>query len=99
MECQVGPKAHAGVRLIGAVQDIAERNRAEEALAKSEALLREAQGAAHIGHWELDTSIMTPAWSEEIFRIFGLDPEAGEPVLSSYKLNKTNWLGSWSVGS
>ena len=95
MEFQVDPKAHDGARLIGAVQDIAERNRAEEALAKSEALLREAQGAAQIGHWELDTSIMTPAWSEEIFRIFGLDPEAGEPSFEAHQ--KVTHPDDWGI--
>ncbi|MDQ1335327.1 MAG: hypothetical protein QG552_2277 [Thermodesulfobacteriota bacterium] len=59
--------------------DITERKQAEEALKKSEALYREAQTATHIGHWELDPSIMTPTWSEEIFHIFGLDPEESEP--------------------
>jgi PAS domain S-box-containing protein len=95
MKCQVDPKAHAGVRLIGAVQDIAERNRAEEALAKSEALLREAQGAAHIGHWELDTSIMTPAWSEEVFHIFGLDPEEEEPSFEAHQ--KATHPDDWGI--
>jgi PAS domain S-box-containing protein len=71
------------------------RKRAEEALAKSEALLREAQRAAHIGHWELDTSIMTPAWSEEIFHIFGLDPEEGEPSFEAHQ--KVTHPDDWDI--
>ena len=61
------------------VVDITERKKAEEALQRSEALHKQAQSVAHIGHWELDPDIGTPVWSDEIFRIFGLDPDEGEP--------------------
>ncbi|MBW1783708.1 MAG: PAS domain-containing protein, partial [Deltaproteobacteria bacterium] len=65
--------------LIGVILDITERKRGEEALQKSEAVLKEAQRVAHIGHWELDPDIGTPVWSDEIFHIFGLDRRDGEP--------------------
>ena len=58
-----------------------ERKLAEEALRKSESLLKEAQHLAHIGHWELDCMDGTVTWSEGIFRIFGLDPLEGVPPL------------------
>jgi len=80
---------------VGICTDITERKRADEALAKSEALLREAQGAAHIGHWELDTSIMIPAWSEEIFHIFGLDPEEDEPSFEAHQ--KVTHPDDWGI--
>jgi PAS domain S-box-containing protein len=41
MECQVDPKAHGGLRLIGAVQDITERKRAEEAVRRKAKELQE----------------------------------------------------------
>jgi len=56
-----------------------ERHVTQKALRKSQALLTEAQRVAHIGHWELDSPMGTPTWSEEIFHIFGLDPAQGEP--------------------
>jgi PAS domain S-box-containing protein len=65
--------------------DITTRKRAEEALKKSEGLHKEAQRVAHIGHWELDPDIGTPLWSEEIFRIFGLDPDEGEPSFTDHE--------------
>ena len=46
----------------------------EEALRHSETLYREAQEIAHIGHWELDLQINRLIWSEEIFRIFEINP-------------------------
>jgi PAS domain S-box-containing protein len=64
--------------------DITERKRAEEALKKSEGLHKEAQRVAHIGHWELDPDIGTPLWSDEIFRIFGLEADEGEPSFNEH---------------
>ncbi len=76
-------------------KELTERKQAQNALAKSEALLREAQEVAHIGHWELDTSIMTPTWSEEIFHIFGLDPEKGEPSFEAHQ--KVTHPDDWGI--
>ena len=59
--------------------DITERKQAEELIQKSEALLKEAQHVAHIGHWEVNDLAGSPKWSEEIFHIFGLDPAQSEP--------------------
>jgi PAS domain S-box-containing protein len=80
-------------RLNEALQaEMAERVRAEsqraatlEALRKSEGLHREAQRVAHIGHWEMVPEIGTPTWSDEIFDIFGLDPERGEPSFVAHQ--------------
>lgn len=74
-----------GIRVVGTHVDISARKSAEDALKKSEMLHREAQRVAHIGHWELNPSIGTPVWSEEIFRIFGLDPERGEPSFTGHE--------------
>jgi signal transduction histidine kinase len=48
---------------------------AEAALRASDGLLREAQRIAHIGSWELDIVHDRLAWSDEIFRIFEIDPD------------------------
>ncbi|MBN2323360.1 MAG: PAS domain S-box protein [Spirochaetes bacterium] len=74
-------------------KDITERKQAEEELQRNEALLREAQRVAHIGHWELDPDIGTPVWSEEIFHIFGLDPAKGEPSFTDHAthLHPEDW--------
>ena len=54
--------------------DITERRRAFEALQDSEHRLREAQQLAAIGSWELDLRSGALRWSDEVFRIFEIDP-------------------------
>lgn len=60
--------------LCGISTDISERKKAEDALRKTALLLNEAQRIAHLGHWELDLRTNTLFWSEEIYRIFEIDP-------------------------
>ena len=45
---------------------------AEEALRASEARLSRAQEIAHLGSWELDVANNNLSWSDEVYRIFGL---------------------------
>ncbi|WP_088889325.1 PAS domain S-box protein [Leptolyngbya ohadii] len=60
-------------------RDITELKQTEEALRKSEASLLQAQQIAHLGSWELDLATQKLSWSEELFRIAGLDPILTEP--------------------
>lgn len=59
---------------LGVVQDITERRQAEEALRQSEIELKAAQRVAHVGSWVWHIQENRLRWSEEMFRIFGLDP-------------------------
>jgi formate hydrogenlyase transcriptional activator len=66
---------------VGAVTDVTERKRAEEALRRSESYLAEAQKVTHTGSWASDgTTHEALYWSEEMFRIFGFDPQQGLPI-------------------
>ncbi|MCP3672501.1 MAG: ABC transporter substrate-binding protein [Gammaproteobacteria bacterium] len=49
------------------------RRRTEE-LAESERRLRGAQEYANIGHWVFPDGSYTEQWSDQVYRIFGLDP-------------------------
>jgi PAS domain S-box-containing protein len=62
------------------VRDISERKRAEQALRRSEAYLAEAQRLTHTGSWANDCNLRPVYWSEEHYRIFGLDPRQGLPT-------------------
>lgn len=68
-------------------KDITNRKRIEQerseliaSLQKSEASLAEAQRVAHVGSWEFDVFSGKFTWSEELFRIFGLDSTEPEPT-------------------
>jgi signal transduction histidine kinase/CheY-like chemotaxis protein len=67
------------------------RKRAQEALKKSETLLSEAQRIAHIGSWEWGIahrfgwwSEGEGWWSEELYRILGVEPGSVPSTFESY---------------
>lgn len=55
--------------------EVAERRRTEAALRASEERLKEAERLAQMGGWELDLVTNRLTWSDEIFRIFELNPQ------------------------
>ncbi|RPI33189.1 MAG: PAS domain S-box protein [Chloroflexota bacterium] len=57
------------------VTEISEREQAEAALRDSEARLNRAQEIAHLGSWELDLIDNHLSWSDEVYRIFGLETQ------------------------
>lgn len=65
-------------------RDISDRKRSEAALQEITRKLQEAQRIAQIGNWELDVKTQKITWSEELFRIFGLEPAGGEPTFEEH---------------
>lgn len=65
-------------------EDVTEKERVEAALLQSEARLLEAQAIAHLGSWEQDLVSDTLQWSDEIFRIFDLDPAQCRPSVGAF---------------
>ncbi len=64
--------------------DITANEQAKLQLKKSEKLLAKAQSIAHIGSWELDLVRDTLYWSDEIYRIFGLERESFAPSYEAF---------------
>ena len=64
--------------------DVTERKRVEEELHRSQARLAEAQRIGHIGSWEWDIAANRVTWSEELCRIFGIDPSEFGSTLDGY---------------
>lgn len=69
---------------VGIQQDITAVKEAMESLARSEALLREAQATAHLGSWDLDYSSGRIEWSDEGFRLLGYTPGAVTPSAEAF---------------
>jgi PAS domain S-box-containing protein len=68
------------IEFAGAVMDITQRKRAEEALRRSESYLAEAQRLTHTGSWVWRVAGRDSVHlSEEWYRIYGFDPEEGMP--------------------
>ncbi|MGH8370956.1 MAG: PAS domain-containing protein, partial [Gammaproteobacteria bacterium] len=73
---------------VGVLTDITERVRIGDILEERTSMLDEAEHLAHLGHWRWDISSDKLWWSEEIYRIRGLDPHNVDPdfnrTLSTY---------------
>jgi PAS domain S-box-containing protein len=75
------------VKWYGTNTDIDERKTAEQALKRSEAYLAEAQRLTLTGSYATDgITRQLIYWSEEMFRLFGFDPQQGLPMWDQ-------WLG------
>ncbi len=59
---------------------IVKRAQVEQELAVNVNRLREAQRIGHIGNWDYDLIQQQMHWSEETYKIFGLDPEKHKPA-------------------
>jgi len=62
-------------KIIALEKKVARLKGVKAAIIRSEARLKEAEELAHLGHWELDLISNTLYWSDEIYRIFELDPQ------------------------
>jgi PAS domain S-box-containing protein len=56
--------------------EITDRKQMEEALRQREADLRQAERVAHLGSWTWNPADNTSRWSEELYRILGVEPPA-----------------------
>jgi PAS domain S-box-containing protein len=68
----------------GTAMDVTERKHAEESLRRSEAFLAEGQRISHTGSWTWNAATGEMTWSQERFRIFGIDPEKNAPSMELF---------------
>jgi PAS domain S-box-containing protein len=68
--------------MFGTVQDITDRKRTEEALQRTQFYLSEGQRLAHMGSWAFNAG--GHYWSDELYKIYGLDPNNGAPTVEQY---------------
>ncbi len=65
-------------------QQMRHRREAEDKVRKSEQSLREAQRIAHLGSWEWNLADNRLYWSDEYFRILGLQPQEIAPNFEAF---------------
>ena len=71
-------------RAFGIAQDITDRKSVEERLKQSESQLAEAQHLARVGSWNWDLQSNTLNWSDELYRISGVDPLVYNPIFEDF---------------
>jgi PAS domain S-box-containing protein len=84
VEVRLAAFQQAGRRYFCSVRNIAERKQTEQVLRESEAKLQRAQRIAHFGWWERDFTTNQVSLSDEVCRIFGLQP-----------VDLPEWHGRW----
>jgi two-component system NtrC family sensor kinase len=65
-------------------RNVTPRRREDMALRKLHDLLRMVEQIAGVGGWEWDTAQDVLTWSDELFRIFGRDPNKWIPNLANF---------------
>jgi PAS domain S-box-containing protein len=88
----------------GTLTDIEDRKRAEQALQlisrdlqEHKARLEEAQRITHVGYWERDLVTNRISWSDETYRIYGLQPQ--ECPMDSAGLRQRIYPEDWPLVS
>jgi len=77
------------------IRDVTDRKRSEEALRESAVELKEAQHVAQLGSWSWIVMSDTATWSEELYNIFGRDPEL--PAVSYKDQSGFYTAESWTL--
>lgn len=77
-------ETEAGELSVGIVRDLSSRNRVESELKDTRDRLSEAQRLARLGSWEWDIPADRVYWSDEMFRVYGIEPGEFEPSYSRY---------------
>ena len=68
----------------GLVHDLTDQRRSEEELRRTRDRLLEAETLARIGSWEWDIATGVVSWSEQLYRIHGLEPHVIVPKYQSF---------------
>jgi PAS domain S-box-containing protein len=79
------------------VKDVTQPQPSEEQLRQSEANLSATQRVAHVGSWDFNVLTQEITWSEELYRIFGLEPNLNplsheDLVRMIHPENRESWV-------
>lgn len=71
-------------RMIGTVTDVTEHHKIIRKLQESEKLHKQAQAITHIGNWSWSIKENRITWSDEMYRIFGLEPQSEQITVERF---------------
>lgn len=71
-------------KMLGTLQDVTDRHKLIDQLQLSEGLYKEAQALSHIGNWTWIIKDNKILWSDELYRIYGLEPQSEELTFERY---------------
>jgi PAS domain S-box-containing protein len=84
VEILQGLLAITAISLLALGASVAERDAAASSLGQAAVGLAEAQALAHVGSWEWDIAGDRISWSNELYRIYDIEPERGELKYDTY---------------
>ena len=64
------------ISVVGTERDTTEKQNLIDQLKKSEELYKQAQSLAHVGNWTWNIDADLVMWSDELYRIYGLEPQS-----------------------
>ena len=86
VRCVGSPVTHGGSfeGFVGTGLDVTDQERLTQELRRNEFYLTEGQRLGHTGSWAFNPGGYFEHWSQELFQIYGLDPQKGAPTLEQY---------------
>ena len=73
-----------GDYLFAFIRDLTEIRKMDEEIRKKHYLLEESQHIAHLGSWEYDLLSDTLIWSDEVYQIFGIQPDEFDGAIEGF---------------
>lgn len=70
--------------LLAVATDITTHKQEQERLRRTESMMVDTQGVAHLGIWDWDITRPHAVWSPELYRIYRLDPKTHVPTYEDY---------------
>ena len=72
------------IKMTGMVMDVTDRYTMLIRLQESEKLYKQAQSLTHIGNWSWNIQENTVSWSDEMYRIYGMEPQSEDITLEKF---------------
>jgi PAS domain S-box-containing protein len=79
LEMEISTKMMPDGNLMAIARDVTEKKKAAEELRTSEISLRKAQALTHISNWEVNLVSGVNTWSDEFYKIYGLNKAEVKP--------------------